>query len=185
MKKISLIHRRRGVYYHYQFIYLNKLTNTKKRLRVENRALCPHSPAANSCQTRSEQQGRNANAEGDRHQANAARAFFCLQEESGTAETGARKIAGILPTSETRSLMADCRSPTTWSPIAGLVCQLICMQTDKFSSSNACQTASSVEKRLHIHSSKCAETPFLEVPAFLSKFRSAWIQCFSSASSCT
>jgi hypothetical protein len=30
VKKIQLIHRRTGVYYHYQFIYLFKLTNTEK-----------------------------------------------------------------------------------------------------------------------------------------------------------
>jgi hypothetical protein len=42
-----------------------------------------------------------------------------------------------------------------------------------------------VEKRLHIHSGKCAEAAFLPAKAFLSKIGSAWIQCFSSASGST
>jgi hypothetical protein len=50
---------------------------------------------------------------------------------------------------------------------------------------NACKTAASVEKRLHIHSSKCAEAAFLPAKAFLSKIGSAWIQCFSSPSGST
>jgi hypothetical protein len=48
-----------------------------------------------------------------------------------------------------------------------------------------CKTAASVEKRLHIHSSKCAEAVFLPAKAFLSKIGSAWIQCFSSPSGST
>jgi hypothetical protein len=39
VKKIRLIHKSGGVYYHYQFIYLYKLTNTRKRLRVEKTPL--------------------------------------------------------------------------------------------------------------------------------------------------
>jgi hypothetical protein len=50
---------------------------------------------------------------------------------------------------------------------------------------NARKTPASVEKRLHIHSSKCAEAVFLPAKAFLSKIGSAWIQCFSSASGST
>jgi len=56
------------------------------------------------------------------------------------------------------------------------------MQIDKFSAINACKTAASVEKRLHIHSSKCVEATFLLLDLLLSKIGSAWIQCFSSAS---
>jgi len=51
-----------------------------------------------------------------------------------------------------------------------------------FSPESACKTTSSVEKRLHIHSSKCAEATFLLLALLLSKIGSAWIQCFSSAS---
>jgi hypothetical protein len=47
------------------------------------------------------------------------------------------------------------------------------------------ETGSTVEKRLHIHSSKCAEDRFLLAKAFLSKFRSAPVQCFSSSSGST
>jgi hypothetical protein len=52
-------------------------------------------------------------------------------------------------------------------------------------SKNARETSSTVEKRLHIHSSKCAEARFLLAKAFLSKFRSAPVQCFSSSSGST
>jgi hypothetical protein len=52
----------------------------------------------------------------------------------------------------------------------------------RFSSSKACKTLASVEKRLHIHSGECAKTGFLLVKAFLSKIGAALVQCFSSAS---
>jgi hypothetical protein len=59
------------------------------------------------------------------------------------------------------------------------------MQTDKFSGLNACKTDATVEKRLHIHSAKCAKATFLLDYLFLSTFSSAWIQCFSSPSGST
>jgi hypothetical protein len=92
---------------------------------------------------------------------------FCLQEESGTAGTGGRNDDGILLA---RSHVDRCRAMPKR------------MQTDKFSSPNARKTASSVEKRLHIHSGKCAEAAFLLAKPFLSKIGSAPVQCFSSSS---
>jgi hypothetical protein len=71
VEKIRLIHKSGGVYYHYQFKYLYKLTNTRKRLRVEKTRL----------------DAWNGQAKGS---VNTARAFFCLQEESGKAGTSAR-----------------------------------------------------------------------------------------------
>jgi hypothetical protein len=59
------------------------------------------------------------------------------------------------------------------------------MQTDKFIRPNACKTVASVEKRLHIHSGKCAEAAFLLAKALLSKIRPAPVQCFSSPSGST
>jgi hypothetical protein len=41
VEKIRLIHKTGGVYYHYQFKYLYKLTNTRKRLRVEKARWTP------------------------------------------------------------------------------------------------------------------------------------------------
>jgi hypothetical protein len=52
-------------------------------------------------------------------------------------------------------------------------------------SKNVREIDATVEKRLHIHSSKCAEARFLLAKAFLSKFRSAPVQCFSSSSGST
>jgi len=157
-RKFGLSTERTGVYYHYQFIYLYKLTNTKNRLRVENPGLDIELPTVVEAQ------------------ASTTQVFFCLQKESGRAGTGARKKAGCLPTIGGGQEIAGCRS-------------LIRMQTDKlsrcsaaFSSTDVCKTASSVEKRLHIHSNKCAEAAFLLSRLLLSKIGSAWIQCFSSAS---
>lgn len=69
MKKIRLIHRQAGVYYHYQFIYLSKLTKTTTRCAGTN----------------------------DCGQAASLHAFICLQEErdanpsQGSWLTGDRK----------------------------------------------------------------------------------------------
>jgi hypothetical protein len=55
---------------------------------------------------------RRANATGrtqqiadrSRYRANTARPFFCLQEESGTAETGARKEDSVLLTADSYAI---------------------------------------------------------------------------------
>jgi hypothetical protein len=123
--------------------------------------------------TRKQNEERTPSTNG---QANTARPFFCLQEESGPAGTGGRNDDGVLPA----KLAEACK--TRADPGRSMASR---MQTDKFSSPNACKTISSVEKRLHIHSSKCAEAAFLLAKPFLSKIGSAPVQCFSSSSGST
>jgi hypothetical protein len=77
VEKIRLIHKSGGVYYHYQFKYLYKLTNTRKRLRVEKLPLRART-------------ARQKEEPGKRKRQHCSR-VFCLQEESGKADTGARK----------------------------------------------------------------------------------------------
>jgi hypothetical protein len=171
VEKIRLIHRSGGVYYHYQFKYLFKLTKTKKRLRVENRPLERQTLPADS-NTKAK---RRANAKHNRTGQHCS-TVFCLQEESGPAGTGGRNDDGVLPAKLAEACKATADLGRSMSSR---------MQTDKFCSPNACKTISSVEKRLHIHSSKCAEAAFLLAKPFLSKIGSAPVQCFSSSSGST
>jgi hypothetical protein len=88
VEKIRLIHKSGGVYYHYQFKYLYKLTNTRKRLRVEKPRCAPG-------------RARQKEEPGKRKRQHCSR-VFCLQEESGKAGTSARKNDNFLLTIDGR-----------------------------------------------------------------------------------
>jgi hypothetical protein len=117
-----------------------------------------------------------------------------VKAEAGTAHTFfvyRKKVECRDRRKEERRLTADDRCWTMnrqrqqlcWSPSADPYANR--QAQPLFSHRNACKTASSVEKRLHIHSSECAEAGFLLSRLLLSKIGSAWIQCFSSASGST
>jgi hypothetical protein len=70
-------------------------------------------------------------------QDNTARTFFCLQEESGTAETGARKNASVLLTTDASS--ADRRS-LALQPAECMQNHLVCGKTPAYPQQPMCKS---------------------------------------------
>jgi len=112
-------------------------------------------------------------------EANTAHTFFVCRKKVEMP----RPAQGRTPAVCRRSMLGNEPPVVCWSPSADPYANR--QVQPLLSHRNACKTASSVEKRLHIHSSECAEAGFLLSRLLLSKIGSAWIQCFSSASGST
>jgi hypothetical protein len=177
VEKNHLIHNPARVYYHYHPFFLSKLTKEGKPSRLPSRRFTHTTDGyAGTTQTlfclqkkkakpvivatttlaMTQLFGRGISRQRFKHEADTARHPFCLQKE---------RDAAIASTTGSRPADAGDRP-------AGR------MQNDKSSA----ETNPTVENRLHIHRTGCAERPLFLLPGFLSNIGSAPIQCLSSRS---
>jgi hypothetical protein len=126
------------------YIYLIFLKQLSCFARI-NRRWRPQARPTPASELVCQQKGRDASLPQGTANAAAAHPFFCLQE------SGRIDVAKRTPEPERQQ-------PCCKVPLAARTC--FSCKTSKFSQQTAPKTASLVEKRLHIHSGKCAEARF-------------------------
>ena len=177
MEKILLIHNLARVYYHYYPFFLSKLTKEGKLSQLQQSCSRPSA----------------------HDHAGTMQMPFCLQKKKQSRPSMATTAPAMTQLFDrglsrqrfnVRQTLLDirlvCRKNETHpSPpqrdrvlLTLAICTAGSMQDHKI----ALKTNPTVENRLHIHRTGCAERPLFLLPGFLSNIGSAPIQCLSSRS---